>query len=100
MPGPFRQFMAEQTAEGGGMVSRERHEIGVVAFRAKFFRGLFAIFAHNLEEAAVVFIVGDPAGFRLPGDEHENANYDGNQSDKEPITFFDGHVQTSLQGME
>jgi hypothetical protein len=88
--------MAKETAEGGGVISRKRHEIGIVAVRAVLFRGFFAILANDLEKFVVVFIVGDPAGFRLPGDEHENADDDHNQSDKEPITFFDGHVNIPL----
>jgi hypothetical protein len=87
--------VAEKAAEGGGMIGRKGH-IVVVAFGAKFFRCFFAVVANDLKEAAMIFIVRDPAGLRLSGDERKGADYDDNQGDKEPITFFDGHVQTSI----
>jgi hypothetical protein len=90
--------MAEKTAKGRGMVSRQRHAV-VMAFRAILLSGLFAVLPNNLKEPAVVFIVGDPAGLGLTGNKGKDADDYDDQGDKEPVTFFDGHVNTLVQAM-
>lgn len=78
------------------MIGRQRLGLGIMAFGTILLSGLFAVLADDLEEAAVVFVVWDPAGLCLTGNEGENADDDDNQRDKEPVPFFDSHINTPV----
>ena len=81
------------------MPFREREVLRIVTFLAEFFRLFFSFKVNHFEKLCMNFIVRNPGGLFLAGNCEEDAENDGYQGNKEPVTFFESHTYPCRSGV-